>query len=109
MKAIPRVASRRPRRFTPIQREQLLTELDRSDCSIAAFAREHQIPYSTLGLWRRQRARRPSVAFTEVELVNSSTPEPLVLELGAYARLRINSAAQLPWAAALIKHLQSPC
>src|SRR5262245_47084767 len=101
--------SGRRQRFTSIQREQLLRKLDRGDSSIAAFAREHQIGYSTLCVWRRQRARRRSVAFTEVEVVASAQPEALILELGTHARLRLSSPAQLSWAATLIKHLQSPC
>ncbi len=97
------------RRFTATEREQLLTEFDRSGLTAAAFARERQITYTTLCHWRHQRARGKRVAFAEVEIVPQPVVEPLIIEFGSHARLRLSSPAQLELAATLLKHFQAPC
>jgi hypothetical protein len=43
-----------------------------------------------------------------VEIVRARTPEPLVVELGPHARMRVTSPEQLEMAAGLLKHLQTP-
>ena len=102
-------ASHTRRRFSATERERLLTELDRSGLSAAAFARERQLTYTTLCHWRRQRARGKRVAFAEVEFVPPPVVEPLVIELGSHARVRLSSPAQVELAANLLKHFQAPC
>ena len=109
MKSSLSVASRTRRRFTATERERLLAELDRSGLSAAAFARERQLTYTTLCHWRHQRARGKRVAFAEVEIVPPPGVEPLVIEFGSLARVRVSSPAQVDLAAALLKHFQSPC
>lgn len=97
------------RRFTATERERLLTELDRSGLSAAAFARERQLTYTTLCHWRHQRDRGKPVAFAEVEIVPPPVVEPLVIEFGPHARLRLSSSAQVELVATLLKHFQAPC
>ena len=109
MKPSPPGASPHRRRFTATERERLLTELDRSGLSAAAFARERHLTYITLCHWRHQRARGKRVAFAEVEFVPPPVVEPLVIEFGSHARLRLNSPAQVELAATLLKHFQAPC
>lgn len=96
-------------RTTSARRQQLLAEFDRSELSAAAFAQQRHIAYTTFCSWRQRRARSTPVAFTEVEIVRARTPEPLVVELGPQARMRVTSPAQLELAAGLLKHLQTPC
>ena len=109
MKPSPPGASPHRRRFTATERERLLTELDRSGLTAAAFARERQLTYTTLCHWRHQRARGKRIAFAEVELVPPPVVEPLVIEFGSHARLRLSSPAQVELVATLLKHFQAPC
>lgn len=99
----------RRRRFTKTEREQLLAEFDCSGLSGAAFARERQLSYTTFCNWRQQRARTQPLTFTEVEIVPQPSPEPLVVELGTHARIRLTSPAQLELTAALLQRLHRPC
>jgi transposase-like protein len=103
---------RRRRRRPPSleQRAELLADFERCGKSAAAFAREHGIAYSTLCSWRQQGTEpgaRPD--FVEVEL--TQPPVELVVELGAHARLRISSVAQVELAARLLQQLSAtkPC
>ena len=96
-------------RRSPQQRQHFLAQFDASGLSAAAFARKHQIAYATFSAWLRRRAQAKAFAFTEVEVVAPHRPEPLVLELGPYARVRLTSQAQLALAAGLLQHLQVPC
>ena len=109
MKSSSHGASSQRRRLTATERERLLTELDRSGLTAAAFARERRLTYSTLCHWRRQRVRGKSVAFAEVEFVSPPVVEPLVIEFGSHARLRLSSPAQVELAVNLLKHFQAPC
>ena len=102
-------ASPHRRRFTATERERLLTELDRSGLTAAAFARERQRTYTTLYPWRHQRARGKRVAFAEVEIGPPPGVEPLVIEFGSHARVRLSSPAQVELVATLLKHFQVPC
>lgn len=105
---LPPLTSRRSR-STPARRQQWLGQFDRSGLSAAAFARKHHIAYSTFCQWRQQRDRGTPVSFTEVEMARPHSLEPLVVELGPQARLRLNSPDQLELAAGLLKHLQASC
>ena len=50
------------------RREQLLSLFDKSGLSGSAFAKQHQIPYSTLCQWRQRRAQRSKkITFTQVQ------------------------------------------
>ena len=92
------------------RRRQLLAAFERSGLTAASFARQHAIAYTTFCSWRRRRrAAKPAMAFAEVELLRPATPEPIVVELGPQARLRLSSPAQLDLAAGLIKRLEATC
>ncbi len=96
---------RRPRRqrTAPGRRAQLLAAFDRSGLSAAAFARQHGIGYSTFCGWRHRQGKRPaSPAFVEVELSGSAVAVELLIEVGAQARLRLSSPAQVELAARLL-------
>jgi hypothetical protein len=94
------------------QRARLLAAFDRSGLSAAAFARQHQINYTTFCGWRQRRDQtKSSPAFVEVELPSAAAPVELLLELGAPARVRLQFAAQIELAARLLQALNStrPC
>jgi transposase-like protein len=88
----------------------LLDAFARSGLSAADFARRHGLHYTTLYNWRRARSKRVP-AFVEVDVSAAAAPVELVIELGAKARLRLNSEAQMPLAARLLQTLQEgrPC
>jgi transposase-like protein len=100
---------RRQSRTTVSQRQRLVAAFDRSGLSAAAFARQHQIAYSTFCQWRSKRRRRPHPTFAEVEILRPAAPAPVVIELSPHARMRLESPDQVELAAALLKHLQTPC
>jgi transposase-like protein len=104
-----RVSPLRPRQRTePARRNQLLRAFARSGLSAAAFARQHQLNYTTFCAWRHRQIDRPGRApdFVEIELAPSASSE-LVIELGRQARLCIHSAAQLELAARLLHTLNA--
>jgi len=105
---LPLELTRRRNRTLPARRRQLLTEFERSELSAAEFARQQGIPYTTLCSWRRRSAAQPDVRFAEIELVGPSA-EPLVVELGRQARMRLSSVHQLELAARLLKQLEGLC
>jgi hypothetical protein len=77
--------------------------------SAAAFARQHQLNYTTFCGWRHQRAKAgTSVSFAQVELSVPAAPVELVIEVGPQARMRIDSAAQIALAAQLLQTLNAP-
>jgi transposase-like protein len=85
-----------------------LAAFERSGQSAAAFARDHGIGYSTFFSWRAQRTRTPSgPEFVEVQLSVPATPQPLVIELGAHARLPITSPGQIDYAVRLLQALNA--
>ena len=100
---------RRAPRIDAARRTQLLAAFDCSGLSVAAFARQQGIHYTTFHGWRRAQAKT-SPAFVQVELSPPAAPAELVLELGV-ARLRLSSAAQLSLAARLLQtlHVSLPC
>jgi hypothetical protein len=76
--------------------------------SAAAFARQQGLSYTTFCAWRhRQPQTRPAPAFVEVEVLRPSTPASLVIELGAQARLRLTSSAQMELAAHFVHRLNA--
>lgn len=104
--------SHRIKRTTTAERAQLLATFDRSGLSAAAFARKHQIHYTTFCGWRARRSKaKPAPAFVQVELATASAPAGLVVELGGNARIRIESASQIALAVQLLEQLNTvrPC
>ena len=103
---------RRAPRTDPARRTQLVAAFDRSKLSAATFARQHGIHYTTFCGWRRRRDQaKASPAFVQVDLPEPAPPVELVIELGATARLRVTTDAQIPLAARLLQTLdpKSPC
>ena len=91
------------------RRERILAEFKRSGLSAHAFARTQALPYSTLVQWlKKSRSTRTRISFAEVQLA-ANAPEPLILELGSHARLRICSPRHADLAAHLLQQLQKPC
>ena len=102
-------ARRRRSRTTATRRTQLLAAFERSGLSAAAFARQHDLHYTTFCGWRqRQGQAAPSPGFVQVELPPPSAPAELVLELGTGVRVRITEEGQLELAARLLKALCAP-
>lgn len=89
------------------RRVQLLSVFDRSGLSASAFARREGIHYTTFWGWR-QRQAKTSPKFVEVELSAPAAPVELLIELGAPARLRLTSPAQIELAARLLHRLNAP-
>jgi hypothetical protein len=76
--------------------------------SAAAFARQQGIHYTTFCAWRYRRAQSPPTpAFVEVDLAAPTAAVELVIEVGAQARLRLTSAAQLELAARFLHRLNA--
>lgn len=99
-----------PRRRAPrtdsARRTQLMAAFDRSGLSASAFARQHGIHYTTFCGWRQRRDKgKPSPGFVQVELPEPTPPLELMIELGATARLRLTTEAQIPLAARLLQAL----
>jgi hypothetical protein len=90
------------------QRAQLLAAFDRSGLSAAAFARQHDLNYTTFCGWRQRRDKTPAApAFVEVELPACAAPVELLIELGGPARMRLHSAGQIELAAHLLHTLNA--
>jgi transposase-like protein len=83
-----------------------MAAFDRSGLSASAFARQHGIHYTTFCGWRQRRDKgKPSPGFVQVELPEPTPPLELMIELGATARLRLTTEAQIPLAARLLQAL----
>jgi hypothetical protein len=95
------------KRTSAARRARLLAAFDRSAMSAAAFARQHQLNYTTFCGWRQQRAKA-SPEFVQVEVSQPPGSAGLVIEMGSEARMRIDSADQIGLAAAFVRHLNSP-
>lgn len=98
--------------FSARQRTRLLAAFRQGSLSAAEFTRRHRIKYTTFCAWRRRKKAKPSVSFAEVELSPlPRRPVELVIELGAGAKVRIDSEAQLPLLVGLLQHLNPgrPC
>ncbi len=94
------------------RRERLLDEFERSGLSAAEFARQHRLNYTTFCGWRKRRdpaKRLPS--FVQVEVVPQAAPVALLIEVGAAARIHLQSESQVVLAARLLHHLNAvgPC
>jgi hypothetical protein len=94
------------RRTTVRQRAKLLAAFDRSGLSAAAFARQHQINYTTFCGWRQRRDKTRAPAFVQVELPESGALEDLIVEIGPDLRLRIGSSHQVALAVALLARMR---
>jgi hypothetical protein len=93
----------RRQRTAPARRAQLLAAFEHSGLSAAAFARQQGIGYTTFCGWRHRQAKaQPFPAFVEVEVSAPAAAVELWIELGAHARLRVTSAAQVELAARLL-------
>ena len=94
------------RRTTARQRAKLLAAFDRSGLSAAAFARKHQINYTTFCGWRQRRDKTRAPDFIQVELPEPGASDELIVEIGADIRLRIGSTHQSALAAALLGRMR---
>jgi hypothetical protein len=98
----------RRRRTPPARRAELLAAFERSGLCAAAFARQQGIRYTTFCGWRHRRTKtEPAPAFVQVELSEPAPAVELLVELGAQARLRLISAAQMELAARFLHHLNA--
>jgi transposase-like protein len=99
----------------PMRRRQLVAEYEGSGLSIAEFARKHDLRYQTFYAWvaggiaRPPSGAKPKVCFAEVELEPATACEPIVVELGRQARMRLSCAQQIGLAARLLKELEGAC
>lgn len=94
--------ARPPRQRIEAQRRaRLLSAFQCSGLSAAAFARRHQLNYTTFCGWRQRQAKvKAPPGFVQVEV---AAPVELLVELGASARLRITSVAQVALAVRLLR------
>ena len=100
MKSSNGLTRRRRRRTSPNRRRELLAAFADSGLSAAAFARQQGIGYTTFCGWRHRQAKAPPAsAFVEVEVAAPAAAGELWIELGAHARLRLTSVAQVELAA----------
>jgi len=93
-------------RRTASQRAKLLAAFDRSGLSVAAFARKHQIHYTTFCGWRQRQNKTRAPDFVQVELPEPGAVEDLIVEIGADIRLRIGSSPQVALAVALLARMR---
>ena len=101
--------SSQQRALGALRRNQLLTEFDRSGLSAAAFARHHDIHYTTFCGWRQRRDKSmASPQFVQVDLPRPSTTDELIVELGHSATIRVGSLTQARLAAEVVRHLNAP-
>ncbi len=97
------------RALNALRRKQLLAEFDRSGLSAAAFARDHDMNYTTFCGWRQQRDKSASsLGFVQVDLPNPSATDELIIELGQSAKIRVGSPGQARLAAEVVRHLNTP-
>lgn len=102
-------------RTSVLRRRELLAEYESSGLSIADFVRKQGIRYSTFYAWlaqseaKPQSALKPKVCFAEIEVEPTGSSEPIVIELGQHARMRLSSAQQVGLAARLLKELEAAC
>lgn len=100
--------SSRSKRTSAARRTQFLATFEQSGLSVAAFARQHRLNYTTFCGWRQRQAKLPaSPAFVEVEVAPAVPAAELVIELGRHAAMRIHCAGQIALAAQLLQHLNA--
>jgi len=96
----------RKRRFNSHRRARFLAAFDRSGLSAAAFARKHNLHYTTFCGWRQRRDQSVgSPEFVQVELPIGPSSLEVTIEMGRNARVRVHSADQIPLVAALLVQL----
>lgn len=117
--AIIRAGSDGRLRFTPAQRQELLTAFDRSGLSAMAFARSHGVCYQTFIAWQRKHrelatipATQSGPAFAEVLVTDRQPACPsaalrVILPCGSI--IEIASRAAVPLAIELLSTLRHPC
>lgn len=108
------IQSRRRRRYTAAQRQELLTQYQRSGLSASTFAREHGINFSTLYQWTQRMesaSRRPVPIFKEVLLPTTPTLPAWAAEIavGHELTLRLGSPISAEFIAQVIQQLRRPC
>ena len=101
-----RATPRSGRRTSARQRAKLLAAFDRSGLSAAAFARKHQINYTTFCGWRQRRDKVRAPDFIQVELPSPGVSSDLIVEVGPEIRLKISSDRQIALAAALLSRMR---
>jgi len=112
MKSLNVSPRRRARRTDAAQRAHLLAAYERSGLSASAFSRQQGLNYTTFCGWRQRQAEASDLpGFVQVQLAEPEAAVELVIELGAAARLRLTSRAQLSLAAELLQALNArrPC
>jgi hypothetical protein len=83
-----------------------LIEFERSGLSAAEFVRQQGLTYTTFCGWRKRWERTKSLpSFVQVEVASEPAPEELVIELGALARVRVQTENQMDLAARLLERL----
>jgi hypothetical protein len=105
------------------RREALLDEWEGSGTSLPEFARLAGVQYATMAGWRAKRQRQRALAGPPAVQRESATPavqlfealvempgaasgaEALVIELPSGGRALVQAAAQVPWAAELLRLL----
>lgn len=108
MKSSNGFARRRGRHTSANRRLELLAAFENSGLSAAAFARQQGIGYTTFCGWRQRQTKvQPAPAFVEVEVSAPAAAVELWIELGAHARLRLTSAAQVELAARFLHHFHA--
>lgn len=102
-------------RVSKEQRREILAALTRSGESVPQFAQRTGLKYSTLARWvqvarRTQRPKRPP-QLRLLEAVVASAPQGPVLQvqLPGGARVELQSSAQIPLVAALMRALEKSC
>lgn len=108
------IGSRRRRRYTAAQRQEFLTQYQRSGLSASTFARQHGLNLSTLYQWTQRResvSPRPVPLFKEVLLPTTPTLPAWAAEiaLGHELTLRLGSQISAEFIAQVLQHLRRPC
>jgi len=102
-------------RTSKAQRRVILAQFEHSGMSVAQFARQTGLKYSTFALWvqRYRRTKRPDrkvpVRLLEAVVATTSLGPALLVQLPAGARLEIREAGQVPLVAALLRALEPSC
>ena len=97
------------------QRRVILAEFERSGLSAARFARQTGLKYSTLAFWvqRYRRTKRPSpnppLRRLEAVVAPTTSDSVLQVQLPGGARVELQSIAQIPLVAALVRALEKSC
>ena len=97
------------------QRRVILAEFERSGLSAARFARQTGLKYSTLAFWvqRYRRTKRPSskpaLRLLEAVVAPTTSDPVLQVQLPGGARVELQSIAQIPLGAALVRALEKSC